>query len=63
MKKKTYIQPRAEVIVMDGDTLMDGEWWSVQVNPGEEIGDDDIGAKPNPFDGEGGWIGYQPWED
>ena len=42
---------------------MDDPWWSVQVNPGEEIEDDDIGAKPNPFGGEGGWIGYQPWDD
>ncbi|SFG63149.1 hypothetical protein [Prevotella sp. KH2C16] len=62
MKKKEYIQPQTEVIIMNGDSLMDGEWWSVGVNPDEEIEDDDIGAKPNPF-GDDSWAGYQPWED
>lgn len=50
MNKKEYIQPKAEVVIVNGDTLMDGEWWSVQVNPEEEIEDDDIGAKEGSFD-------------
>lgn len=54
--KKEYIQPQTEVVFLNGDTLMDGEWWSVGVDPNEEIEDDDIGAKPGFFfDEEGGW--------
>lgn len=63
MNKKEYIQPKAEVVLINGDTLMDGEWWSVQVNPREEIEDDDIGAKEGAFD-EDDWgrSGFSSWE-
>lgn len=63
MNKKEYIQPKAEVVFVNGDTLMNGEWWSVQVNPGEEIEDDDIGAKEGSFD-EDDWgrSGFSSWE-
>lgn len=41
MKKKEYMQHKSEVIAINGDTMMDGgQWWSVQVNPDEEIEDD-----------------------
>lgn len=63
MKKKEYIQPVANVIAVNGDTLMDGEWWSVQVNSGEEIDDDDIGAKQGFFSDDEEKPSYNPWED
>lgn len=53
--KKTYIQPQADVVALKGDALMDGEWWSVGVNPDEEIEDDDIGAKQGFFDEYESW--------
>ena len=63
MNKKEYIQPKAEVVVVNGDRLMDGEWWSVQVNPGEEIEDDDIGAKEGSFDDDWGFSGFNSWDN
>lgn len=65
-KKKAYIQPQADVVALKGDALMDGEWWSVGVDPGEEIEDDDIGAKQGTFfDKDGAWGGKSKnlWED
>ncbi|APW31567.1 hypothetical protein BWX39_02255 [Prevotella intermedia ATCC 25611 = DSM 20706] len=63
MNKKEYIQPKAEVVIVNGDTLMDGEWWSVQVNLGEEIEDDDIGAKEGSFDDDWGFSGFNSWDN
>lgn len=64
MKKNEYIRPQAEVLIMSGDTLMDGEWWSVQVDPGEEIEDNDIGAKEGFFDYDESWgVEDNPWKD
>lgn len=63
MNKKEYIQPKAEVVIVNGDTLMDGEWWSVQVNPGEEIEDDDICAKEGSFDDDWGFSRFNSWDN
>lgn len=67
MKKKEYMQPKSEVIAINGDTMMDGgQWWSVQVNPDEEIEDDDIDAKQGFFsDDDESWgrQGVRVWED
>lgn len=63
MKKKAYIQPEAEVIVINGGTVMGDEWWSVAVDPDQEIEDDDIGAKRGFFDNGEDLPSYSPWED
>lgn len=62
MKKQIYIQPDTEIVQLKGDPLMEGEWWSVAVDPSEEIEDDDIGAKQG-FLESGELPHYSPWED
>ena len=61
--KKEDRQPQTEVVLVNGDTLMEGEWWSVHVDPNEEIEDDDIGAKQGAFNDNEDWPSYNPWED
>lgn len=41
--KKIYMQPETTVLEVYAEPLLD--WFSTNVNPDEEIEDDDVGAK------------------
>ena len=60
MKKKKYIVPAIENHILPMESLM------ITASPGvsnEDPGNDEIGAKENPFLGPSEFPHYSPWDD